>query len=80
RHASARAPLRPLKRPPAPPPHPPPLATARWLDLMAGDKKVRDGQWRLILLEAIGRATVTPLKEQLPLRETLLAFGALPDP
>ena len=36
----------------------PDLATERYLDLMASDKKVEDGQLRLILLEAIGRATI----------------------
>jgi len=38
---------------------PPRLGRARMLDLMAMDKKVKGGQIRLVLLDAIGRASVT---------------------
>ncbi len=38
---------------------PPRLGRARMLELMAMDKKVKDGQVRLVLLDGIGRATVT---------------------
>jgi 3-dehydroquinate synthase len=35
------------------------LGTARFLELMAVDKKVLDGRLRLVLLKAIGQAVVT---------------------
>ena len=38
---------------------PPRLGRARMLELMAMDKKVKAGQVRLVLLDGIGRATVT---------------------
>jgi 3-dehydroquinate synthase len=38
---------------------PPRLGGARMLELMAMDKKVKGGQLRLVLLDGIGRATVT---------------------
>jgi 3-dehydroquinate synthase len=38
---------------------PPKIARARWLDLMSHDKKVSDGHLRLVLLRAVGDATVT---------------------
>ncbi|MEX1080491.1 MAG: 3-dehydroquinate synthase [Halofilum sp. (in: g-proteobacteria)] len=41
------------------PTQPPPIEPERMLALMAGDKKVRDGRIRLVLLDAIGRARVT---------------------
>lgn len=34
------------------------LPVARYLDLMASDKKVEQGRWRLILLEGIGRGVI----------------------
>jgi len=37
----------------------PALGAARYLELMRHDKKVQDGQLRLVLLERIGRAVVT---------------------
>ena len=36
----------------------PPLGADRYLELMARDKKVQGGTLRLILLEALGRATI----------------------
>ncbi len=38
---------------------PPGLGAGRMLELMAVDKKVQDGQLRLVLIEAIGRAVVS---------------------
>jgi len=35
------------------------MPVERYLDLMRHDKKVDDGQFRLILLESIGKATIT---------------------
>ena len=40
------------------PVHGPDLAAARYLDLMASDKKVEGGRLRLVLLRAIGRAVI----------------------
>ena len=40
------------------------LPIARYLDLMAHDKKVKDGKLRLVLLEKLGKAT---LKDDVPL-------------
>jgi 3-dehydroquinate synthase len=37
---------------------PPRIGRARMLELMAMDKKVKGGQVRLVLLDAIGRATL----------------------
>lgn len=39
----------------------PRLAPERYLELMRHDKKVRDGKLRLVLLERVGKATVTDL-------------------
>lgn len=36
----------------------PPMAAERWLELMARDKKVVDGQLRLVLLRAVGEACI----------------------
>jgi len=36
----------------------PALATERYLELMAGDKKAAGGRVRFVLLEAVGRAVV----------------------
>jgi 3-dehydroquinate synthase len=44
----------------------PPMPAERWLEFMARDKKNRDGRITLILLEALGRATIvddTPVAE-----------------
>jgi 3-dehydroquinate synthase len=38
---------------------PPSIATERWLELMAVDKKVQAGTLRLVLLRAIGEAVVS---------------------
>ena len=40
------------------PVHPPTLGADRYLELMARDKKVEAGRLRLVLLEALGRATI----------------------
>jgi 3-dehydroquinate synthase len=37
---------------------PPPLGADRYLELMARDKKVETGKLRLVLLEALGKATI----------------------
>ena len=40
------------------PSKPPAMTNARWLELMARDKKVANGQMRFVLLDRLGRATV----------------------
>jgi 3-dehydroquinate synthase len=48
------------------PVHPPPLAAQRWLEFMGRDKKNRDGRVTLILLDALGAASIvgdTPVAE-----------------
>jgi len=50
---------------------PPRLGRARMLDLMAIDKKVKGGETRLVLLDAIGRATVTSAYPREALEELL---------
>jgi 3-dehydroquinate synthase len=50
------------------------LTTERYLDLMAVDKKNIDGKIRLILLEAIGRATLPVNVEVAPLLATLNSY------
>ena len=45
------------------PVEPPVFSTDRWLDLMASDKKVRSGERRLIVLDALGAARVVALTE-----------------
>lgn len=52
---------------------PPEMSAERFLDLMAGDKKVLDGQLRLVLLKSIGEAVVTDDFPQEKLLETLNA-------
>ena len=48
------------------PVHPPTLGADRYLELMARDKKVEAGKLRLVLLEALGRATI---RADIPLSE-----------
>jgi 3-dehydroquinate synthase len=48
--------LRRARLPVSPPPE---MIPGRFLDLMAGDKKVQAGRLRLVLLQGIGRAVVT---------------------
>ncbi len=50
----------------------PPLGAERYLELMARDKKVRDGTFRLVLLEALGRAIV---RGDVPLAEARAIVG-----
>jgi 3-dehydroquinate synthase len=50
---------------------PPEIDAERFLDLMAVDKKVLDGQLRLVLLRAIGEAVVTADFDPRHLRETV---------
>ena len=58
------------------PVHPPAeLSPERFLELMAVDKKVLDGNLRLVLLKAIGAAVVTASFDQDKLLETLTRFG-----
>ena len=54
---------------------PPRLGRQRMLDLMGMDKKVADGQLRLVLLDAIGAAAITADYPRDAL-ETLLAERA----
>jgi 3-dehydroquinate synthase len=49
----------------------PPLGTARYLELMTHDKKVKDGRIRLVLLKALGRAHVSAEYPADALREVL---------
>jgi len=56
--------------------HPPrELSPERFLELMAVDKKVLDGNLRLVLLKAIGSSLVTASFEQDKLMETLSSYG-----
>jgi 3-dehydroquinate synthase len=52
---------------------PPGIGPDRFLELMAVDKKVQDGRLRLVLLQGIGRSTVTDGVDPAMLRATLLA-------
>ncbi|QSA96196.1 3-dehydroquinate synthase [Methylococcus sp. EFPC2] len=54
---------------------PPDLGAERFIELMAVDKKNVDGKLRLILLEAVGRATLPVGVEIEPLRRTLNEYG-----
>ena len=55
---------------------PPALPAEQWLELMARDKKTRDGQLRLVLLRAPGEGVVHDHVEPTTLRATLAAFQA----
>ncbi len=50
---------------------PPPIPGARWLELMARDKKTAGGTMRFVLLEALGRATVRSGVDEAALRAVL---------
>jgi len=52
------------------------LSAERMLELMAVDKKVQDGQVRLVLLDAIGQASVHGDYDQALLQETLTEMRA----
>ena len=52
------------------------LAPERFLELMGHDKKVQAGRLRLVLLQGLGRATVTADFDSDSLRATLAAFCA----
>ncbi len=52
---------------------PPPIPAARWLELMARDKKAQAGAMRFVLLDALGRATVRSGVDEAALREVLRA-------
>ena len=47
-----------------------------FMTLMAVDKKVIDGQLRLILLKALGKAVVTDQFDPVLLQQTLVRFAA----
>ena len=51
------------------------LTSERFIDLMAVDKKNVDGEIRVILLEAIGKATLPMAVDNLSLTETLQNYG-----
>jgi 3-dehydroquinate synthase len=53
------------------PVNPPEMSAQQFLDLMAVDKKVLDGQLRLVLLKAIGEAVVTSAMTENDIRKTL---------
>jgi len=50
------------------------MTPQRFLELMGHDKKVQGGKLRLVLLRALGQATVTADFEPAPLRQTLEQF------
>jgi 3-dehydroquinate synthetase len=52
---------------------PPPIPAARWLELMARDKKSEGGAMRFVLLDALGRATVRSGVDEAALHEALRA-------
>lgn len=54
---------------------PPKLGAERYLALMQLDKKVADGQIRLVLQQAIGKATITSDYDKTKLEQTLEAIG-----
>lgn len=54
----------------------PAIPQGQFLQLMAGDKKVLDGQLRLVLLRAIGEATVT---SEVPHQQVIATLNALID-
>ena len=49
----------------------PNLGVAKYLDLMANDKKVADGKIRLVLQQGIGKAVITSDYDASKLNETL---------
>jgi 3-dehydroquinate synthase len=49
----------------------PDLGVERYLDLMAGDKKVENGKIRLVLQQGIGKAVITSDYDALALQQTL---------
>jgi 3-dehydroquinate synthase len=55
--------------------NPPKLGAARYLELMQLDKKVADGQIRLVLQKAIGQAVITSQYDKQKLLETLEAIS-----
>ena len=56
------------------------LAPARFLELMGRDKKVQAGHLRLVLLQAVGEATVTAEFDPAALQATLARAGAAAAP
>jgi len=54
------------------PVHPPTLGADRYLELMVRDKKVQAGKLRLVLLEALGRATI---RADVPALDISAVFG-----
>jgi 3-dehydroquinate synthase len=65
--------LRRAKLPVAPPPA---VDARRMRELMKVDKKARSGGLRLVLLQDLGRAVVTPDYGEAHLKETLERFAA----
>ncbi|OOG22731.1 3-dehydroquinate synthase [Thioalkalivibrio denitrificans] len=58
---------------------PPELSPDRFMQLMSVDKKVLDGQLRLVLLRGIGEAVVTAEFDPRALEETLVEVGRMKD-
>ena len=54
----------------------PPIEAARWLELMALDKKSAQGRMRFVLLEGLGRAALKSAVDETLVREVLAASGA----
>jgi len=54
------------------------LSTQRFLDLMAVDKKVLDGNLRLVLIQGIGKALVTDTFDPIHLHRMLDDYSAIP--
>ena len=67
--------VRLLERARLPTTPPPQLGSEALLEHMAVDKKNLDGQLRLILLKAIGHATLPVAVPIEPLRQTLRTYG-----
>lgn len=57
------------------PVRPPSMTQQQFLELMSVDKKVLDGQLRLVLLESIGKAVVTSEATELEIRQALSQNG-----
>lgn len=60
------------------PVEPPEMSQQQFLDLMAIDKKVLDGQLRLVLMKSLGDAVVTSDVSEQEVRDTLAAYSVKP--
>jgi len=51
------------------------ISVAQFMKLMAGDKKVLDGQLHLVLMKALGRSIITAEFDRTKLEQTLEVFA-----